>query len=91
MIGIVAVYCFNRPKAISCLATFIRYGSRISAKNGFNRPKAISCLATASTQRIRGGFPNRFNRPKAISCLATLAVMVAVVVFGLVFQSPEGD
>ncbi|MFZ1463324.1 MAG: hypothetical protein WAV60_04675, partial [Anaerolineae bacterium] len=40
---------FNRPKAISCLATLgIKFVTDADV-DGFNRPKAISCLATVSS------------------------------------------
>ena len=38
--------CFNRPKAISCLATCDLCNRESKLCLGFNRPKAISCLAT---------------------------------------------
>ena len=64
---------FNRPKAISCLATR-RFGATPLRHNaGFNRPKAISCLATCSSQSHQH-LQRSFNRPKAISCLATLVI-----------------
>ena len=37
---------FNRPKAISCLATETLRDSGGRPSPGFNRPKASSCLAT---------------------------------------------
>ena len=37
---------FNRPKAISCLATHRNFRGPPPPSGGFNRPKAISCLAT---------------------------------------------
>ena len=62
---------FNRPKAISCLATSrFHYLSR-AFTCCFNRPKAISCLATQVTGLQALELVWRFNRPKAISCLAT--------------------
>ena len=62
---------FNRPKAISCLATDRLPSRRLCRPGSFNRPKAISCLATMAL--VVGMLPAvaRFNRPKAISCLAT--------------------
>ena len=62
---------FNRPKAISCLAT--QYLAVIPAGEtaSFNRPKAISCLATCLATAYGLTRAGRFNRPKAISCLAT--------------------
>ena len=40
------VISFNRPKAISCLATPKQLTLCQRAQKSFNRPKAISCLAT---------------------------------------------
>ena len=62
--------CFNRPKAISCLATRIPTVHLPVGNPRFNRPKAISCLATQTDTPMEILRP-RFNRPKAISCLAT--------------------
>ena len=66
---------FNRPKAISCLATTANVLSFLAGLIGFNRPKAISCLATTCCSPAIGASKPPscacFNRPKAISCLAT--------------------
>ena len=62
--------CFNRPKAISCLATRIpdpapSHGLEVS----------IARRRLVVLRRVGGAIlllsPDRFNRPKAISCLAT--------------------
>ena len=62
---------FNRPKAISCLATLLLELGCHSHLHSFNRPKAISCLATPRQSRALRPATSGFNRPKAISCLAT--------------------
>ena len=64
--------CFNRPQAISCLATAHPHGAdRSDRQCRFNRPQAISCLATSYSSPMVGALSTSFNRPQAISCLAT--------------------
>ena len=46
MVVLLALGGFNRPKAISCLATRTPARWRLTRDECFNRPKAISCLAT---------------------------------------------
>ena len=62
---------FNRPQAISCLATLDQDLARLRQTWGFNRPQAISCLATLCSRRRDADHLLCFNRPQAISCLAT--------------------
>ena len=45
---------FNRPKAISGLATAARGAAGVCVPGGFNRPKAISGLATIRYTRETG-------------------------------------
>ena len=63
---------FNRPKAISCLATVGYVCGRIHEKKVSIARRRLVVLRPADLGVSRGD-PAGFNRPKAISCLATPA------------------